>query len=192
MLCLGKSRGQNPRGLRPLGFWPRDLLRHSIHHDTYRLYQIMSQYVNCCTLCHLYTTVHCTEQYVHSCTLCSMHSSVHCTVQYLHCCILCTCCTLCSMYMAVNCALYTMLQAVQYVHCCTLCMIYNAVYCAIFALYTMYIVHCTHSCTLKYVILQVYNSIIILHMSMFLLQPQCTPAMGRSVAVNTCHGKECG
>ena len=30
MLCLKRSRGQNPRGLRPLGFWPWD----NIHHDT--------------------------------------------------------------------------------------------------------------------------------------------------------------
>ena len=34
MLCLGRSRGQNPRGLRPLGFWPCNLPRHNIHHDT--------------------------------------------------------------------------------------------------------------------------------------------------------------
>ena len=34
MLCLGRSRGQNPWGLRPLGFWPWDLPRHNIHHDT--------------------------------------------------------------------------------------------------------------------------------------------------------------
>ena len=34
MLCLGRSRSQNPRGLRPLGFWPWDLPRHNIHHDT--------------------------------------------------------------------------------------------------------------------------------------------------------------
>ena len=30
----GRSRGQNPGGLRPLGFWPWDLPRHSIHHNT--------------------------------------------------------------------------------------------------------------------------------------------------------------
>ena len=34
VLCLGRSRGQNPRGLRPLGFWPWDLPRHNIHHGT--------------------------------------------------------------------------------------------------------------------------------------------------------------
>ena len=34
MLCLGRSRGQNPRGLRPRGFWPWDLPRHNIHHGT--------------------------------------------------------------------------------------------------------------------------------------------------------------
>ena len=34
MLCLGRSCGQNARGLRPIGFWPWDLPRHSIHHDT--------------------------------------------------------------------------------------------------------------------------------------------------------------
>ena len=34
MLCLGRSRSQNPRGLRPLGFWPWDLPRHNIHHGT--------------------------------------------------------------------------------------------------------------------------------------------------------------
>ena len=34
MLCLGRSQGQNPRGRRPQGFWPRDLPRHNIHHDT--------------------------------------------------------------------------------------------------------------------------------------------------------------
>ena len=34
MLCLRRSRPQNPRGLRPLGLWPWDLPRHSIHHDT--------------------------------------------------------------------------------------------------------------------------------------------------------------
>ena len=34
MLCLGRSQGQNPRGRRPRGFWPRDLPRHNIHHDT--------------------------------------------------------------------------------------------------------------------------------------------------------------
>ena len=34
MLCLGRSRGRNPRGLRPLGFWPWDLPRHNIHHGT--------------------------------------------------------------------------------------------------------------------------------------------------------------
>ena len=34
MLCLGRSRGQNPWGLRPLRFWPWDLPRHNIHHDT--------------------------------------------------------------------------------------------------------------------------------------------------------------
>ena len=34
MLCLGRSRGQTPWGLQPLGFWPWDLPRHSIHHDT--------------------------------------------------------------------------------------------------------------------------------------------------------------
>ena len=34
MFCLGRSRGQNPQCLRPLGFWPWDLPRHNIHHDT--------------------------------------------------------------------------------------------------------------------------------------------------------------
>ena len=34
MECLGRSQGQNPRGRRPQGFWPWDLPRHSIHHDT--------------------------------------------------------------------------------------------------------------------------------------------------------------
>ena len=34
MLCLGRSRGPNPWGLRPLWFWPWDLPRHNIHHDT--------------------------------------------------------------------------------------------------------------------------------------------------------------
>ena len=34
MECLGRSHGQNPRGLRPLGFLPWGLPRHSIHHDT--------------------------------------------------------------------------------------------------------------------------------------------------------------
>ena len=34
MLCIGRSRGQNPPGLRPLGFWPWDLPTHNIHHDT--------------------------------------------------------------------------------------------------------------------------------------------------------------
>ena len=34
MLCFGKSRGQIPWGLRPLGFWPWNHPRHSIHHDT--------------------------------------------------------------------------------------------------------------------------------------------------------------
>ena len=29
-----RYHGQNPRGLRPLGFWPWDLPRHNIHHDT--------------------------------------------------------------------------------------------------------------------------------------------------------------
>ena len=30
----GGPTAKNPRGLRPLGFWPWDLPRHSIHHDT--------------------------------------------------------------------------------------------------------------------------------------------------------------
>ena len=34
MESLGKSHGQNPCGLRPLGFWPWDFPRDSIHHDT--------------------------------------------------------------------------------------------------------------------------------------------------------------
>ena len=34
MECLGRSQGQNPRGRRPRGFWPRDLSRHNIHHGT--------------------------------------------------------------------------------------------------------------------------------------------------------------
>ena len=34
MLCLVRSRDQNPWGLRPLGFWPWDLPRHNIHHGT--------------------------------------------------------------------------------------------------------------------------------------------------------------
>ena len=57
MLCLGGSRGQNPRRLRPLGFWPWDLPRYSIHHDT------SSAFSN-------NVTVHCT--------------SVHCTMYIAH------------------------------------------------------------------------------------------------------------
>ena len=38
MLCLGRSRGKNPRGLRPLGFWPWDLPRHNIHHGTSKVF----------------------------------------------------------------------------------------------------------------------------------------------------------
>ena len=38
MLCLGRSLGQNPRGRRPQGFWPRDLLRHNIHHDISKVF----------------------------------------------------------------------------------------------------------------------------------------------------------
>ena len=34
MECLGRSQGQNPRGRRPRGSWPRDLPGHNIHHDT--------------------------------------------------------------------------------------------------------------------------------------------------------------
>ena len=34
MECLGRSQGQNPRGRRPRGSWPRDLPRHNINHDT--------------------------------------------------------------------------------------------------------------------------------------------------------------
>ena len=34
MKSLGKSQGQNPRGRRPEGFWPKDFPRDSIHHDT--------------------------------------------------------------------------------------------------------------------------------------------------------------
>ena len=29
---------QNPSGLRPRGFWPRDLRRHNIHHDTSKVF----------------------------------------------------------------------------------------------------------------------------------------------------------
>ena len=38
MLCLGKSQGQKPRGRRPQGFWPRDLPRHNIQHDTSKVF----------------------------------------------------------------------------------------------------------------------------------------------------------
>ena len=38
MLCVGRSQGQNQRGRRPQGFWPRDLLRHNIHHDTSKVF----------------------------------------------------------------------------------------------------------------------------------------------------------
>ena len=38
MLCLGRSQGQNPRGRRPRRFWPQDLLRHNIHHDTSKVF----------------------------------------------------------------------------------------------------------------------------------------------------------
>ena len=34
MECLGRSHGQNPRGLRSLGFWPWDHPRHCNHNDT--------------------------------------------------------------------------------------------------------------------------------------------------------------
>ena len=34
LIFSGGLGSKNPCGLRPLGFWPRDLPRHSIHHDT--------------------------------------------------------------------------------------------------------------------------------------------------------------
>ena len=36
--CQGRFQGQNPRGRRPQGFWPRDLPRHNIHHDTSKVF----------------------------------------------------------------------------------------------------------------------------------------------------------
>ena len=34
MESIERSAAKNPWGLRPLGFWPWDLPRDSIHHDT--------------------------------------------------------------------------------------------------------------------------------------------------------------
>ena len=72
MLCLGRSRGQNPRGLRPLGFWPWDLPRHNIHHGT------SSAFSNNVPL----YTVHCVMYIVH-CTLYNVHCSRF-TIHFSH------------------------------------------------------------------------------------------------------------
>ena len=78
---LGKSNGQHPWDLQPLGFCPLDFLRHSIHHDT-----LLSLSRHCLTVhwkletghyilhtiqCALYT-VHC-ALYTEHCTLCTLH-----------------------------------------------------------------------------------------------------------------------
>ena len=66
MLCLGRSRGQNPRGLRPLGFWPWDLPRHNIHHDTSSAF---SNNVPLYTLYNVHCTLHTADCTVHTAKL---------------------------------------------------------------------------------------------------------------------------
>ena len=47
--AAGGPSAKNPWGLRHLGFWPWDLSRHSIHHDT------LSAFPNNVPVCHLQT-----------------------------------------------------------------------------------------------------------------------------------------
>ena len=92
MLCLGRSRGQKPRGLRPLGFWPWDLPRHNIHHDTssafsynvpvhsieYTVYSIHYTWENCTLYSVKYTfySKECRVYIVHG----KVYNRVQCTV----------------------------------------------------------------------------------------------------------------